>query len=221
MFAKISTAIQLVLAVSIFYLGYTIYSFTNKVGDIVDTYPQVIEDLSVLTKGLKVEEWLEFAAHVDELAPQVLDTVEDVRKTVDQVNQTIASVDSKIPSILEEVKNVRTEVENVRVDVIPPTLSEMKSYRIDVVPPVLAESKSYREQTIPVIVTESEMLRAEVPGILAQANLLADKSKELAQGAAEGAVKGVVLSPFNLLRDAGDGIKTRVQGEFEPTLETE
>jgi len=221
MFAKISTAIQLVLAVAIFYLGYTIYSFTNKVGDIVDTYPQVIEDLSVLTKGLKVEEWLEFAAHVDELAPRVLDTVEDVRKTVDQVNQTIVSVDSKIPSILEEVKNVRTEVENVRVDVIPPTLSEMKSYRIDVVPPVLAESKSYREQTIPVIVTESEMLRAEVPGILAQANLLADKSKELAQGAAEGAVKGVVLSPFNLLRDAGDGIKTRVQGEFEPTLETE
>lgn len=221
MFAKISTAIQLVLAVAIFYLGYTIYSFTNKVGDIVDTYPQVIEDLSVLTKGLKVEEWLEFAAHVDELAPQVLDTVEDVRKTVDQVNQTIASVDSKIPSILEEVKKVRTEVENVRVDVIPPTLSEMKSYRIDVVPPVLAESKSYREQTIPVIVTESEMLRAEVPGILTQANLLADKSKELAQGAAEGAVKGVVLSPFNLLRDAGDGIKTRVQGEFEPMLETE
>lgn len=48
-------------------------------------------------------------------------------------------------------------------------------------PPMLAESKSYREQTIPVIVTESEMLRAEVPGILSQANLLADKSKELAQ----------------------------------------
>ena len=221
MFAKVSTAIQLVLAIAIFYLGYTIYSFTNKVGEIVDTYPLVIEDLSVLTKELKVEEFLILAEHVDELAPQMLNTVEDVRKTVEKVNKTVASVDSKIPAILDEVKNVRVEVEQVRTDVIPPTLTELKRYRVDVMPPMLAESKSYREQTIPVIVTESEMLRAEVPGILAQANLLADKSKELAQGAAEGAVKGVVLSPFNLLRDAGDGIKTRVQGEFEPTPEAE
>ena len=221
MFAKISTAIQLVLAVAIFYLGYTIYSFTNKVGEIVDTYPQVIEDLSALTKGLKVEEMLAFAEHVSELAPQVLNTVDEVRKTIDQVNQTVSSVDGKIPAILDEVKNVRTEVEQIRTDVIPPTLTELKRYRVDVMPPMLAESKSYREQTIPVIVNESEMLRAEVPGILAQANLLADKSKELAQGAAEGAVKGVVLSPFNLLRDASDGLKTRVQSEFEPTLEAE
>ncbi|MEZ9069207.1 hypothetical protein [Vibrio atlanticus] len=221
MFAKVSTAIQLVLAVAIFYLGYTIYSFTNKVGEIVDTYPQVIEDLSGLTKGLKVEELLAFAEHVNELAPQVLDTVEDVRKTVEKVNQTVSSVDNKIPAILDEVKNVRTEVGQVRTDVIPPTLTELKRYRVDVMPPMLAESKSYRQQTIPTVVAESEMLRAEVPGILVQANLLADKSKELAQGAAEGAVKGVVLSPFNLLRDAGDGIKTRVQGEFEPLLEVE
>ncbi|CDT65257.1 hypothetical protein VCR31J2_1270839 [Vibrio coralliirubri] len=221
MFAKVSTAIQLVLAVAIFYLGYTIYSLTNKVGEIVDTYPQVIEDISGLTKGLKVEELLALAEHVSDLAPQVLNTVEEVRKTIDDVNQTVASVDNKIPAILDEVKNVRTEVEQVRTDVIPPTLTELKRYRVDVVPPMLAESKSYREQTIPAVVTESEMLRAEVPNILVQANLLADKSQALAQDAAEGAVKGVVLSPFNLLRDAGDGIKTRVQGEFEPTLEVE
>ncbi|MCK8071794.1 hypothetical protein [Vibrio sp. 1CM23M] len=221
MFAKVSTAIQLVLAVAIFYLGYTIYSLTNKVGEIVDTYPQVIEDISGLTKGLKVEELLALAEHVSDLAPQVLNTVEEVRKTIDDVNQTVASVDNKIPAILDEVKSVRTEVEQVRTDVIPPTLTELKRYRVDVMPPMLAESKSYREQTIPAVVTESEMLRAEVPNILVQANLLADKSQALAQDAAEGAVKGVVLSPFNLLRDAGDGIKTRVQGEFEPTLEVE
>jgi uncharacterized protein YoxC len=221
MFAKISTAIQLMLAVAIFYLGYTLYSFTNKVGEIVDTYPQVIEDISMLTKDLKVEEWLVLAEHIDELAPEVLNTVEDIRKTVEKVNTTVASVDSKIPAILDEVKNIRTEVEQVRTDVIPPTLTELKRYRVDVMPPMLAESKSYREQTIPMVIAESEMLRAEVPAILLQANLLADKSKELAQSAAEGAVKGVVLSPFNLLRDAGDGIKTRVQGELEPTLETE
>ncbi|MEF1229888.1 hypothetical protein QTO02_20765, partial [Vibrio fortis] len=133
----------------------------NKVGEIVDTYPQVIDDLSVVTKELKVEEFLALAEHIDELAPEVLLTVEAVRQTVDEVN----------------------------------------------------------EQVIPVVVQESTQLREEVPGILNQATELVDKSKVLAQtatqGAVEGTVKGVVLSPINLIRDAGNGIKTRVQGEEE------
>lgn len=225
--AKISMAIQLILAAAIFYLGYSIFAFTNKVGEVVDTYPQMIDDLSVVTEDLKVDEWLAFAEHIDELAPEVLVTVEAVRQTVEQVNQTVASVDSKIPSILSEVKNVRTdtvptvlqEIKVLRTDVIPPTLNEVTRYRVEVVPPVLAESQAYREQVIPVVVQESAQLRADVPGILDQATELVDKSKVLAQtatqGAVEGTVKGVVLSPINLIRDAGNGIKTRVQGEEE------
>ncbi|MGF1754142.1 hypothetical protein L4C33_11145 [Vibrio makurazakiensis] len=228
MLARISMAVQLLLAVSIFYLGYSIYTFTNKVGEVVDTYPKIISDLSVITKDLKVEEWLEFAGHVDELAPQVLNTVEDVRKTIEEVNQTVASVDSKIPSILTEVESVRTqalpqvlsEVERVRVDVIPPTLAELKSYRLDVIPPTLIESKGYREQTIPAVVMESEHLRSDIPVILAKADQVVEKSKLLAQqatqGAVEGTVKGVVLSPLNLLRDAGNEIKSKVNEQSAP-----
>ena len=42
-----------------------------------------------------------------------------------------------------------------------------------------------------------------------------DGAQTATQGAVEGTVKGVVLSPINLIRDAGNGIKTRVQGEEE------
>ena len=223
MFAKISTGVQLLLAIAIFYLGYSIHSFTSKVGEVVDTYPQVISDLSAFTDDLQVKEWLVFADAVESLAPQLLSTVEEVRKTVDDVNQTVASVDSKIPRILDEVEGIRTvtlpevldEIEKVRTGVIPPTLSELKRYRVDVIPPVLVESKAYRSQTIPLIVTESEYLRQDIPVILSKADQVVEKSKVLAQqatqGAVEGTVKGVVLSPINLLRDAGNEIKSKVQ----------
>ncbi|WP_394247403.1 hypothetical protein [Vibrio profundi] len=223
MFAKISTGVQFLLAISIFYLGYSIHSFTSKVGEVVDTYPQVITDLSSFTDDLQVNEWLLFADTVEALAPQLLTTVEEVRKTVDAVNSTMASVDSKIPRILDEVEGIRTvtlpevldEIEKVRIGVIPPTLSELKRYRLDVIPPALVESKAYRSHTIPMVVTESESLRQDIPVILSKADQVVEKSKVLAQqatqGAVEGTVKGVVLSPINLLRDAGNEIKSKVQ----------
>lgn len=223
MFAKISTGVQFLLAISIFYLGYSIHSFTSKVGEVVDTYPQVIADLSSFTDDLQVNEWLLFADTVEALAPKLLTTVEEVRKTVDAVNSTMASVDRKIPRILDEVEGIRTvtlpevldEIEKVRTGVIPPTLSELKRYRLDVIPPALVESKAYRSHTIPMVVTESESLRQDIPVILSKADQVVEKSKVLAQqatqGAVEGTVKGVVLSPINLLRDAGNEIKSKVQ----------
>ncbi|MBW3694557.1 hypothetical protein EK599_02560 [Vibrio sp. T187] len=223
MFARISAGIQLTLAVAIFYLGYSIHTFTSKVGEVVDTYPQVIADFATLTDDLKVEEWLVFAATIEELAPQMLNSVEEVRKTVEQVNQTVASVDQKIPRFLDEVEGIRTvtlpelldEVEKVRTGVIPPTLAEMKRYRLDVIPPTLVESKAYRTQVIPAALQESAHLREDVPVILAKADQVVEKSKVLAQqatqGAVEGTVKGVVLSPINLLRDAGNELKSKVQ----------
>ncbi|MFA0570693.1 hypothetical protein [Vibrio gallaecicus] len=219
MFAKFTTGVQLLLAVSIFYLGYSIHGFTNKVGDVIDTYPQAITDLESLTNGLQVGEWLVVAKTAEELLPQALEAVEQVRLTVEQVNQTVSSVDKKIPLILDEVESIRStsvpavlsEVKRVRVDIIPPMLTELKGYRTQVVPPLLLESEGYRHNTVPAIIAESELLRAEIPPILVKADQVIDKSKNLAEEATQGAVKGVVLSPINLLRDAGNELKLKVQ----------
>ncbi|MGD8118016.1 hypothetical protein [Vibrio sp. TRT 29B02] len=40
-----------------------------------------------------------------------------------------------------------------------------------------------------------------------------DKSQEIAKQATQGAVKGVILSPIDLIREAGNEIKGRVVSE--------
>lgn len=213
MAAKIGYAIQLLLAISIFYLGFAIHSMTNKVGEVIETYPQVLNDVSELSTNLQIEEWLEVVDTFETLLPSVIESVNGVTAAVNDTNKTAASIEKKIPSIVSEVSLYREQV-------IPPVLKETKQYRETVIPAVIIESKGYREQTIPQVVEESQALRQDIPPILVKADNLAiktdqimDKSQEIAKQATQGAVKGVILSPIDLIRDAGNEIKGRVTTE--------
>ncbi|NOH80563.1 hypothetical protein F0231_12505 [Vibrio sp. RE86] len=210
MASKVGSAIQLLLAVSIFYLGYSIHAMTNKVGEVMDTYPQVLSDVSALSTSLQIDEWLAVADTLESLLPSVIESVDGVTAAVNDTNKTAASIDEKIPSIVQEVTLYREQV-------IPPVLKETQQYRQNVIPNVVAESKGYREETIPQVVKESQALRKDIPPILTKADALAvktdqimDKSQEIAKQATQGAVKGVILSPIDLIRDAGNEIKGRV-----------
>ncbi|PSU02737.1 hypothetical protein C9J03_23035 [Photobacterium gaetbulicola] len=211
---RLGTAIQLVLATSIFYLGYTIYSFTNTINKVVDTYPQMMAEINTTADKLEIEQWLLLAKTFEELSPQALDLADDIKATIDGVNKTVASVDNKIPMLLDEVKVIRSEtipllvqtVETVNSTTLPVALDELKQYRTNVIPAVIIESKGYRKTTIPAIIAESEQLRNDVPIMLAKTDEIVEKSEQLTQQATQGAVKGVLLSPVNLIRDAGTGL---------------
>ncbi|USD42239.1 hypothetical protein J4N42_05815 [Vibrio sp. SCSIO 43135] len=210
MASKISSAIQLLLALSIFYLGYTIHGMTSKVGEVIDTYPKILEDVSTLSKHLQIEEWLEVADTLEDLLPDIIRSVEEVTVAVSDTNKTAASIDAKIPMIVGEVTQYREVL-------VPAVLAEAQQYRVDVIPPVLVESKGYRNETIPLVVKESEALRQDIPPILLKADEVAlkadqivEKSQDIAQQATQGAVKGVILSPLDLIRDAGNELKGRV-----------
>lgn len=214
MLSKIAVAVQALLMVSVFYLGYSIYSFTNAVYKVVDTYPQVIADIDSTTDKLEVAQWLEVARTIEEILPNIVVLADRLEGTISDVNKTVASVDQKIPLILEEVRIVRSDTipavlettDGLTKETIPSTLAELKSYRTDVIPPALTEAKGYRENVIPAIIVESETLREQIPVLIARADELMEKSKEVSEAATEGAIKGVILSPVNLLRDAKDGI---------------
>lgn len=216
--ARLAMAIQTLLAVSIFYLGYTIYSFTHSINTVVDSYPELMKEVNKTADKLEINQWLLLAKHIEELTPQVLTLVSEVKSTVNNVNQTIASVDSKIPLILNEVKSIRTEslpdvitvMNAVNEKTVPTALVELKHYREQVFPKAFVESKGYRVTTIPAIINESERLRNEIPPIMLKADQIIDKTEELSQLATQGAVKGVILSPFNLLREAGTEIQSKV-----------
>ncbi|MBC7006162.1 hypothetical protein BIZ37_26735 [Photobacterium sp. BZF1] len=211
---RLGSAIQLVLAIAIFYLGYTIYSFTNTISKVVDTYPQMMADINATADKLEIEQWLLLAKTFEELTPQALLLADDMQTTIEAVNQTVASVDQKVPRLLDEVQAIRNEtipsvlktVETVNSTTLPIALNELKHYRTDVIPVVLIESEGYRKSTIPAVISESEQLRNDVPIILAKTDEIVEKSEQLTQQATQGAVKGVLLSPVNLIRDAGTGL---------------
>ncbi|MGR6859571.1 hypothetical protein [uncultured Aliivibrio sp.] len=217
--ARLAMAIQALLAISIFYLGYTIYSFTHSINTVVDSYPELMKEINKTADKLEINQWLLLAKHIEELTPQVLTLVSEVKSTVNNVNQTIASVDRKIPLILNEVKSIRTEslpdvitvMNAVNEKTVPTALVELKHYREQVFPKAFVESKGYRVTTIPAIINESERLRNEIPPIMLKADQIIDKTEELSQLATQGAVKGVILSPFNLLREAGTELQSKVQ----------
>lgn len=206
MAAKIGSAIQLLLAISIFYLGYSIHSMTNKVGEVIDTYPQILDDVQGLSENLQVAQWLEVADTLEALLPSVIASVDGVTAAVVDTNKTANSIDQKIPAIVEEVSLYRQQV-------VPPIVSEAKQYRINVIPKVLVESQGYRQETVPLVVAESQALRKEIPPILVKADQIVEKSQDIAQQATQGAVKGVIMSPIDLIRDAGNEIKGRVVTE--------
>ncbi|MCE7536099.1 hypothetical protein [Aliivibrio fischeri] len=216
--ARLGMAIQLVLASSIFYLGYTIYSFTHSINTVVDQYPELMKEVNKTADKLEIEQWLLLAQHLEELTPQALELVNEVKNTINDVNQTVASVDSKIPLILNEVQSIRTEslpevitvMNAVNKETVPNTLIELKNYREQVFPKAFVESKGYRIATIPAVLKESEKLRKEVPPIMLKADQIIDKTEELSQQATQGAVKGVIMSPFNLLKEAGNEIQSKV-----------
>ncbi|MGR5062965.1 hypothetical protein [Photobacterium sp. DNB22_13_2] len=211
---QLGSAIQLFLAVAIFYLGYTIYSFTTTITKVVDTYPQMIADINSTADKLEIEQWLLLAKTFEELTPQALLLANDIQTTIEDVNKTVASVDQKIPQILDEINAIRSEtipsivqtVATVNTTTLPVALNELKHYRTDVIPAVVIESEGYRKTTIPAIITESGHLRNDVPIILAKTDEIVEKSEQLTQQVTQGAVKGVLLSPVNLIRDAGTGL---------------
>ncbi len=217
MLSRIGIAIQALLAASIFYLGYTIYSFTNTVSTVVDTYPQLVSEISKSAEQLKLDQWLKVAESIEVLVPKVLLVAEAMNKTVEDVNLTVRSVDQKIPLVLEEVAIIRTQtvpeviqrVDTVNNQTIPNSLSELESYRTAVIPVVVAESKGYRTKTIPAVLTESQSLRKEIPVVVAKIDEIVDKSEQLSRQAAEGAVKGVIMSPIQIIRDAGNEINSK------------
>lgn len=172
MAAKIGSAIQLILALSIFYLGYTIHSMTTKVGEVIDTYPQIIEDISTLSENLQVSEWLAVADTLEQLVPGAIKSIEGVTAAVNETNKTAASIDAKIPSIVEEVALYRQSV-------IPLVVGEVKQYRTTVIPKVLVESEGYRKETVPLVVKESQALRVEIPPMLRRPMRLSTKARKL------------------------------------------
>ena len=169
----------------------------------------MIADIESLAKTLQVDEWLKVIETTEQLVPDVVRSIDEVSKSV---NYTATSIDAKLPAALEELARYR-------LDVFPAVMSEAASYRRDVIPFVLVESEGYRQTTIPMLVKESINLRSDIPPMLVKADEIVEQSQQLAEHATSGAVKGVIMSPINIIKDAGSQLKGKIILEESPQSE--
>ncbi|MGL6261680.1 hypothetical protein [Vibrio sp. WXL210] len=201
-FASLS---RLAMAVAIGYLGFSVYQVGQKVDQVLTVYPEVVADIEQITQSLQVEEWLALSRSFDDTLPEVIGTVAEVSQVMSEVEATVRSVDSKIPAILSQVELLQTQT-------MPAALEELSQYRQQTLPDLVTELHGYRTDVVPNVIQESQQLRQDVPVMLANANHLVENSKKITEQATQGAVKGVVMTPFSLIGDATDGISERVLG---------
>lgn len=117
------------------------------------------------------------------------------------LNEDVSKILIQVPEITEEVSLVRQE--------IPPILKEMEEIR-KAIPPILAQIEETRK-IIPPILEEVAAVRQELPESLAAAQKIVTDAKEISivggvTKGVGGAAKGVVTTPFRLLKKGADKV---------------
>ena len=192
-----------ILSAAISYLAYSLLEISREVAQVRQQLPVLLDKVEKIEQGADIDAWLTLANNLNQQIPDVL-------QRVDSVNQSVACINQQLPGILKEVNHIRNET-------VPSVLTEVKAVRTTTVPAVLSEVKEVRTKTVPPVLAEVAATRKMVPGTLTEVNKLIDKAqtagKDAAEGAVQGTVKGILLTPVHLLESAGEAIGDAVEDE--------
>lgn len=143
--------------------------------------------------------------------PELLVQLDKTSDKLQPALQEVASVRKLIPPILDEVKEVRK--------LVAPVLDEVKAVRETLPPLVNTSATSISEASravlavephITPVLAEVKKTREALPGIIAQADKVVGSASqagnEAGQGAVQGVLTGIILSPFRLIGGAGMGL---------------
>ena len=150
-----------------------------------------MEKLQIATKAL-------FSIALIYLASVLLMMVLEVRQTREAIPDILRQVeqiemDSDISEILKQVAQITDE--------ISPIVKEVSAIREEI-PAILHEVKETRA-TVPAVLQEVAAVRKEAPELLDKTQKLMTDAPQISaragQGAAEGAVKGLITAPVDLI----------------------
>ena len=137
-------------------------------------------------------------------APDLLEQVENTSEKIAPVLNEIAKIRQTIPPILDQVEASRNE--------IPAILATVDN--VSKAANAIAQETEEIRALIPDILVELQKTRKAIPGMLEQADQLADKAQQVAKDAGKragsGVVKGIVGSPFYILRDVGTSVASHL-----------
>ena len=200
------------LSLSLFALAGSIIYFTYEVAIIGKQVPDILVRIDAATE--KIEPILGEVDEIADLVPPILVEVEEIRKMIPPILEEVEQTRKMIPSILREVEQTRNQ--------IPAVLKESAAIRGEL-PGVLASANKASDAVAAVsaqveasrplvteVLQEVETTRKSIPPMMDRADGLIEKArvagKEASQGAVTGVFSGIIMAPFALIADVGQGI---------------
>ena len=159
----------------------------------------------------------EVNTRIDAIVAVILPVVTEVgmvRKAVPPILDEVAQIRALVPGIVDETANIRRDITPVleRVESVQAQVKEIQATLPQIAETVDTASKAvtHAADQVDKIVAESEALRRSVPITLTRVEAIVFDAGEVGakatKGAVTGVVKGIIFSPFQLIKAAGNSI---------------
>jgi len=217
----------ILLAGAMAWLAYSIQGVTRelpavmtRVDDINTRIDAIVETIPLITAELPPI--LEEVGKLRETVPPILAEVEHIRKAVPPILAEVEQVREAIPPILTRIDSIQEQITEVEKNL--PLIAET----VDTAAGAVNTVATQVEATLPRVdkaLLEVEAIRGEIPGTLDRVEGIVADSQQIVGRASEDAVtgvmKGVITSPFRLLKDAGNSITDSLFTTQKMTTEDE
>jgi len=192
------TLALILLAGAMTWLAYSIQGVTREL-------PAVM--LRVDDINARIDAVVETIPLITEAMPPIVDEVGKIRKTVPPILAEVEKIRKTIPSILTRVDAVQAQVNELEKDL--PLIAET----VNTAAAAMNNVADGVEATLPLVeqvLKESEAIRGEIPDTLNRVETIVANAHDIVNRASQdvvtGVVKGVITSPFQLLKEAGKSI---------------
>mgnify|MGYP000263801769 CR=1 FL=1 len=183
------------LACSIAYFAYSLLSISQQIPSILVQVSNINEQIDRTVE--KVEPLLV-------LVTPILNEVGEIRQLVPPALKEVAAVRATLPSILERVDKLHNQVENLQKS-LPEMLNTVNDISENIIP------------LIPEVLGEVEKTRNEIPTYLTRVENIVANSKTISEEAGKGAVtgffKGIIATPFVLIKGTEERIRSSLTNE--------
>lgn len=202
---KLFSISLVLLACSITYFAYSLIRIGQHI-------PAIISQVSTINE--QINQTVEKAEPLLVLAPTIVNEVGNIRELIPQVLAEVEAVRLTLPSILERVDKLDAQVGSLQKN-LPEILATVNDTVV-----VVHETNRTVEKIIPLVpdvLTEVEKTRNEIPSYLTRVEGMIENAKGISEDAGMGAVtgffKGIIATPFELLRGTGDLIRSSLEDE--------
>jgi uncharacterized coiled-coil DUF342 family protein len=202
---KIFSLSLILLACSIAYFAYSLISISQQI-------PSILVQVSNINK--QIDSTVEKIDPILILVPDLFNEISEIRQLVPLTLNEAEAIRSTFPSILERVDKLQSQI-----DTLQKSLPEILK-TVDGITEVVDDTNQQVENIIPLVpdvLSEVEKTRAEIPSYLTRIEKVVENSKGISEEAGKGAVtgffKGIIATPFELIKGTGNLIRSSLENE--------